>query len=160
MKIISDMIELHVFRSGKDGLEFLLLKRSDKDIYPGLWQMVSGHIEGKETAVETALRELKEETGLAPLHLWVVPNVNSLYSSDDDSISVIPVFAAQVKDDSKIIISNEHTEFIWTDAAEAKKILAWDGQRKSVDLIEEYFLKEIHILQFSEINLESLLKKI
>lgn len=160
MKIIAEMVELHVFRLSKDGLEFLLLKRSDKDIYPGLWQMVSGHVEENETAVETAIREMKEETGLVPTRYWVAPNVNSFYSPAHDSVSIIPVFAAQVKADEKIIISDEHSEFLWVDSSEAKSKLAWEGQRKSVDLIEEYFLKEMKYLQFTEIDLEHLHKKI
>ena len=45
MKIISNMIEAHIFRETKDGIEFLLLKRSEKEIYSGLWQMVTGKIE-------------------------------------------------------------------------------------------------------------------
>ena len=153
MKIIADMIETHVFCLGKDGLKFLLLKRSDLEIYPGLWQMVSGHIDENETAVEAALRELKEETGLVPIKFWVAPNVNSFYSPDNDSISVIPVFAALVNEDSKVVISDEHSEYTWVDSTEEKKILAWDGQRKSVGLIEEYFLREFKFLQFTEVNL-------
>jgi len=160
MKIISDMIELNIFRIGKDGLEYLLLKRSDKDIYPGLWQMVTGHIDKNESAVETALRELKEETGLFPMHLWVVPNVNSFYSADSDCVLVIPVFVAQVDEEVKVTISDEHTEYLWRTAAETKKLLAWDGQRKSVELIEEYFLNELNYLQFTAVKMESFLKKI
>src|ERR1035437_4314362 len=136
MKIISDLVELHVFRKVNNDLQFLLLKRSPQKVYPGLWQMVSGHVKKGETAVQTALRELKEETGLKPFRLWAAPNVNSFYAPDDDSITIIPVFSAQVEDD-KIQISDEHTEFKWVNSEEAKTILAWEGQRRSVDIIKE-----------------------
>ena len=107
-----------------------------------------------EKAFETSLRELKEETNLVPLKMWVTPKVNSFYSSQTDSICLIPVFAALVKKDSNIIISNEHSEYKWVTPAEAKKLLAWDGQRKAVDLIEEYFLNEKSFLKFVEIQKE------
>jgi len=152
MKIKSDLVEVHLFRLDNNELQFLLLKRSAHKIYPGLWQMVSGHIEEGETAVQTALRELKEETGLKPFRLWVVPNVNSFYSPDNDSITIIPVFAAQIKYD-KIQISNEHTEFKWVNSEEAKTFLAWEGQRRSVDIIKEYFTNQMSFLKFTEINL-------
>ncbi|HAB52346.1 MAG TPA: NUDIX pyrophosphatase, partial [Ignavibacteriales bacterium] len=42
LTIISNMIEAHIFRMKKGKIEFLLLKRSENEIYPGLWQMVSG----------------------------------------------------------------------------------------------------------------------
>ena len=63
-KIITNLIEAHIFRKTKNGIELLLLKRSETEIYPGLWQMVSGKIQVNEKAYQTALREIKEETGL------------------------------------------------------------------------------------------------
>jgi dATP pyrophosphohydrolase len=152
MKIKTDLVELHVFRIINNEQQFLLLKRSENRIYPGIWQMVSGHIEKKDTAVETAIRELKEETGLKPLRLWVAPNINSFYMPEDDSITLIPVFAAQVED-VDVKISEEHTEYKWLNSEEAKKLLAWDGQRRSVDLIKEYFTNQMSFLKFTEIKL-------
>jgi dATP pyrophosphohydrolase len=152
MKIISDLVEVHLFRIDNNELQFLLLKRSAHKIYPGLWQMISGHVEKGETAFQTALRELQEETGLKPSRLWVVPNINSFYSPDDDSISIIPVFAAQVND-YNVLISDEHSEFKWVNSEEAKIFLAWEGQRRSVDIIKEYFTNQMFFLQFTEIKL-------
>lgn len=153
LPIISNMIEAHIFRIKKDKIEFLLLKRSENEIYPGLWQMVSGSIHEGEKAYQTALREISEETNLKPKKLWVVPNVNSFYSAEKNHLSVLPVFAAQVDYKAKVTISNEHTEFVWAAKAKAKKKLAWVGQRKSVDIICEYFLKEKSYLNFVEIKI-------
>ena len=152
MNIISQMIEAHVFRDTNDDLEFLLLKRSGKVIYPGLWQMVNGKIKAGEKAYQTALREIKEETGIVPERLWVVPKVDSFYSHENDNIMLLPVFAAKFNFFSKVIISEEHSEFKWVNVAEAKALLAWDGQRQSVDLIANYFKKEINYLNLVEIK--------
>ncbi len=153
MNIISNLVEVHIFRETENAIEFLLLKRAEDQIYPAVWQMVSGKIKESEKAFETSLRELKEETNLTPLKMWIAPKVNSFYSSQTDSICLIPVFAVQVKKDSKVIISDEHSEYKWVTSDEAKRLLAWDGQRKAVDLIEEYFLNEKSFLKFIEINL-------
>jgi len=152
MNIISNLVEVHIFREIENGIEFLLLKRAEDQIYPAVWQMVSGKIKENEKAFETSLRELKEETNLTPLKMWIAPKVNSFYSSQSDSICLIPVFAVQVKKDSKVIISNEHSEYKWVTSDKAKRFLAWDGQRKAVDLIEEYFLNEKSFLKFVEIE--------
>lgn len=153
MKIISNMVEVHVFRFRKKQIEFLLLKRSEKEIYPGLWQMVSGTIHNGETAYQTALREIAEETGLKPIKFWVVPNINSFYSPERNYISLLPVFAVQVKVTDKVKISDEHVEFGWFKKPKAKKMLAWAGQRKSVDIISEYFTKDRSYLNFVEIKI-------
>jgi len=153
MEIITKYVEVHIFRQIESKLEFLLLKRSDKEIYGGLWQMVTGKIKKGEKAFESALREMKEETGLTPQKFWTAPNINSFYDNKEDCIILLPVFAALVKKDSDVKISKEHTEFRWTDSKQTKALLAWPGQRESVDIIENYFTKEHDFLKFVEIKL-------
>lgn len=153
MKIISNLIEAHIFRKMNDSIEFLLLKRAPDQYYPDIWQMVSGKIEPDEKAFETSLREIKEETGLTPSNQWVVPNINSFYTSENDSITLVPVFAAKVKNDDKVLISNEHSEFGWFNPEETKKKLAWAGQHRSVDIIVDYFFNNNLFWNFLEIKL-------
>lgn len=152
------MIEAHIFRENENGIEFLLLKRSNQDIYPGVWQMVTGSVITGEKAYEAVIREIKEETGLIPEKLWVVPNVNSFYSKKRDHICMVPVFAALVKNNLEINISGEHTEFKWVDKDTAKQLLAWIGQRNSVDIIYDYFSNELNFLNFEEIDLKNFYK--
>ena len=60
--------------------EVLLLERAD---HPGYWQSVTGSCEAGETLLETAIREVREETGLdANLYLlsdWQSKNVYEIY---------------------------------------------------------------------------------
>ena len=153
MNIISNLIEAHIFREQNGKIEFLLLKRSPVQYYPNLWQMVSGKIKDNETAYQTALREIKEETNLTPEKFWAAPTVNSFYSPDKDYICLLPVFAVKVEFNSEVTVSKEHTEYRWVNPEEAKQLLAWDGQRKSVDVIVDYFLNRNSFLNFIEINL-------
>jgi dATP pyrophosphohydrolase len=161
MQIISNLIEAHIFRTSGIKIEFLLLKRSEGQPYPGLWQMVTGKIKSNEKAFQTALREIKEETGLTPLQLWVAPTVNSFYEptrlndrvgQEDEYICLLPVFAARVEAD-EITLSKEHTEYQWVDKSSAQKLLAWEGQRKAVQIIEDYFLNEKSFFHFVEIKI-------
>lgn len=54
-----------LYRRGKDGLEFLWQKRSEKiDRYPGDWDIsAGGHINLGETKIDAAVREAREEIG-------------------------------------------------------------------------------------------------
>ena len=153
MKIISNMIEAHIFRETQNGIEFLLLKRAENEIYPGLWQMVNGKVEGNETAYQAAVREIKEETGLHPEKLWVVPNVNTFYSHELNEIFLLPVFAAKVKGDEKAVICEEHSDSCWCSPEETMDLLAWEGQRHSVELICRYYSKDRIFWDYVEINL-------
>ena len=59
-------------------MEVLLLERAD---HPGYWQSVTGSCEDNETLAETALREVREETGLDTgiLTDWQWQNVYEIY---------------------------------------------------------------------------------
>ncbi|MBU2505934.1 MAG: NUDIX domain-containing protein [Bacteroidetes bacterium] len=152
MEILSDLIEAHIILKTDDEIKFLLLKRSKEEIYPGIWQMVTGSVKPNEKGFECALREIKEETNLTPLEMWVVPNINSFYSSERNSIIMVPVFVCTV-DSEDVQISSEHSECRWVNKSEAVKMLAWLGQKKSVEIIEDYFLNNQNELKFVEIKI-------
>lgn len=153
LDIKSYLVEAHVIRKMKDDIEFLLLKRSPEEIYPGIWQMVTGKINDNEKAYQCAVREIKEETNLEIEKLWVVPHVNSFYSHEKNHICLVPVFAALVGSDAEVKISEEHKEYDWVQKDEAKELLAWEGQRKSVDIIHDYFLNRQSTFKFIQIKL-------
>ncbi len=155
MKISTNFIEAHIIRERENQIEFLLLKRSSNQWFPNLWQMVSGKIKEGEKAFQSAIREIQEETGLKPEKFWVLPNINSFYLVEDESINLVPVFVAKVDFNSEINISSEHSEFRWVSGSEAKELLAWPGQRRSVDIIEECFdISKKSFLYLMEIKLE------
>lgn len=114
--------------------------------------MVTGKVENGESAYSTALREVKEETGLNVNNLFVVPQVNSFYNSEDDSVNLIPVFVALV-DSKDVQLSSEHQEFEWVEKDKAQKLLAWPGQAQSVEIIDDYLSKHRENLNFIEIKI-------
>jgi dATP pyrophosphohydrolase len=61
-------------------MQVLIMERADK---PGFWQSVTGSVEGGETPLQAAIREVAEETGLDAtqyeLQDWQVSNVYEIY---------------------------------------------------------------------------------
>ena len=145
------LVEVHLFKRTVNGIKYLLMKRSDDEKYPGVWQMITGHIEPGETAVEAALRETFEETGAKAENLWSIPHVNSYYNPELDMICTIPVFVTEVKESFSPQISAEHSEFKWVNKDEAINLVAWPGQKKSIEIIEEYFGNKLSQLVFLKI---------
>lgn len=136
------MIQAYVYRRSSAGeLEYLLLKRaSDERLYPGMWQMVTGRIEHGETALQTARREIEEETGCAFPLLTVVPYVASFYFAPDDSIHHVPVFAAEAEVSDHVRLSAEHEEFAWLTYEEAWRRLVFPGHREGLRILRDYIL--------------------
>jgi len=136
-----NIVEVCIFCFSDNGPLFLLLRRSKTDrIYPDTWQMVSGSIEGNETAVNASLRELNEETGLVPQRYWLVPHMNTFLNPKRDVVHISAVFAAQVPMGSLPTLSHEHYEFEWCSMDRAKQLLVWPGQVQALNIIHEYII--------------------
>lgn len=153
MNIKSEMIEAHIYREYKGVLEFLLIKRSQNEIYPGIWQMVSGSVEQGEKAHQAAKREILEETGILPEKMWVVPNINSFYSPGSDSVSLIPVFLVKANPLSEVFLSEEHVDYGWFTSEAAREMLCWPGQKKSLDIILDFLKNNPLFISLSEITI-------
>ncbi len=150
------IVEVVLFRRKRD-TEFLVLQRSDdEEIYPGLWQIVSGGIENDEKAYETALREVREETGLTPLGLYNTPLTNTFYFYTNDSVNVSPVFAAEIDPRDAIQLSDEHKEFRWLKREEAISLLVWPGQKQAIATIDDYIVRRNPSEGFMKIPIDHL----
>ena len=75
-KIKVRVIDAYVYRKTKKGILYLILKRAKTKIYEHLWQGVAGKIKKGEKSWEAAVRELKEETGLDPIRIFVADHVS------------------------------------------------------------------------------------
>jgi len=89
---------------------------------------VTGKIEADEPAWKTAVRELKEETGLTPINMFVADHVSQFYEANKNRMNLIPVFGIEVESD-EVKLSDEHSKFVWADFDFAFKKLVWRGQK-------------------------------
>jgi 8-oxo-dGTP pyrophosphatase MutT (NUDIX family) len=151
--VVSDLIEVCIFRVADDRPEVLLLRRAPGEmLYPGVWQIVTGSIHDGETAVDAARRELAEETGLTPSGFWVVPWTSSFYEPKRDLLHVIPFFAARVPPGAEVILSEEHDRALWLPFPEGEERLIWRGQRQGLQIVRQYIAGGEEAALWSEIH--------
>ena len=129
-------VDVYVLRRGPAGLETLVLRRAADARCPGAWEVVHGSIERGESPTEAALRELNEETGLAPDSLYNLSRVDSFYRHGVDEIGFIPVFAAFVTSRA-LRLSDEHDRAEWLSVFAARGRLAWPRERRALEDIQE-----------------------
>ncbi len=141
-QILSRFIECIVYKETDFDFKFLCLKRSDDSrVHPGIWQIVTAKIDESEKAYETARREVIEETGLAPIDLFVAPGVNQFYNAMDDSVNFISVFIARV-DSEDVKISYEHSAFEWLSIEDMIGRVHWANQKKILQEVYEHLKYE------------------
>jgi dATP pyrophosphohydrolase len=138
---VGGMVEVCIFRIRNSVPEVLLLRRAaDEDRYPGIWQNVTGTVHDGEDSIAAAKRELKEETGLAPVRFWVVPHISSFYDRTRDLVVSVPLFAAEVGVEASPVLSREHDLLAWLPFSEAASRLVWPGQRSGLDIVLQYIV--------------------
>ena len=145
------VIDAYVYRITSAGLLFLILKRAKKKIYEHIWQGVAGKIEDGETSWEAATRELKEETGLAPLKIFVADHVSKFYETNGDRINLVPVFGIEV-DSEIVIISREHCDHKWVDLNGALDLLVWRGQKQAIQVVHDMVISNDDRMRWSEVT--------
>lgn len=130
-------VDVYPYREG--GAEWLVLRRAPGRSDAGRWRMVGGKIWAGETAVETARRELSEETGWAAgrglRDLWAIPSVNAFYEVATDRVVLAPAFAALVEGDPTL--DGEHDDWAWLPADEAARRLDWPEQARLLRLASD-----------------------
>lgn len=130
-----EAVAVYPFRRTGAGLEFLQLRRTGTGA--GTWHNVYGGVEPGETAVEAALRELREEIGLRPRVLQQVEHLESFYLRRTDRVVLMPVFAAELAPDCAIRLNREHDGWRWVPAAERERWFMWRSQRLALEALLE-----------------------
>ena len=148
------VVDCYVYRRTDNGIVFLLMKRNLNKIYEHLWQGVAGKIEEGETSSEAAIRELKEETGLSPMNMFVADHVSKFYEVHGDRINLVPVFGIEV--DSEIInLSEEHISYKWVDINEALNTLVWNGQKKGIQTVHDMVINNDDRMIWSKVEIKN-----
>lgn len=137
--ILSQIVEVCIFRLFAGEPQYLLLQRADnEELYPGIWQIVTGSIRKNESTDKAAVRELEEETGLRLKRFWTVPIMDSYFDRRNDTIQIVPVFAAEVDAALNVRLSHEHRRFEWLAYAAARDRAVWPGQRQAIEIVHEF----------------------
>jgi 8-oxo-dGTP pyrophosphatase MutT (NUDIX family) len=139
----SNTIQLHIAVQVDQIWEFLILHRSKiLELYPNVWQVVTGRIEQGENAIKAAIREMKEETGIDNLQaLYTLPYIASFFDPIIDMISFVPVFGVILNKKPTITLSDEHQNYHWLNYEEALATLPIPSHKEGTRIFNEYILQ-------------------
>jgi len=126
-------VDTYALRGDGRQLEVLALRRGNNGRCPGSWETVHGTIEPGETPVQASVRELREETSLAPERLYNLSRTEAFYQHGTDELALIPVFAAFVSAQATVRLSAEHDRAEWLSAKTAASRFAWPRERRALD---------------------------
>ena len=137
---VSTLVVIHTA-----ALQVLLLERAD---HPGFWQSVTGSQDEGESLRETAIREVREETGLEAARYeltdWNLQNVYEIYPvwrhryAPGVTHNTEHVFGLRVPEAVPVQVApREHLAFAWMPWQEAaEKVFSWSN-RKAILMLPE-----------------------
>jgi dATP pyrophosphohydrolase len=133
------MVSVIVLHHCAGRTRMLALRRSSHYL-DGVWSYVAGHVVPGEAGWQTALRELDEETGLAPRALYATSFCEQFYARDADCIELVPAFVAHVDADAAPRLNAEHSAFRWVSFAAAARMFPFGSQRELIAHVEREFV--------------------
>lgn len=130
-----------VYRDGKDFF-FLLVHQNN-----GHWAFPKGGIEDGESEVETALRELKEETGIILSSLPADSRIFEEYTIEEKEYGLatkqVVYFVGLVGSKDVIVQKEEIQGFKWLSFEEALGQLTYDGTREVLKKANVYLENKV-----------------
>ena len=123
--------------------EVLLIERAD---HPGYWQSVTGSQDANETLIQTATREVREETGIDAtqytLRDWQKQNIYEIYAiwrhryAPGVTHNTENVFGLLLPDRVPITLhAREHLQYVWLPYEKAAPLcFSWSNREAILDV--------------------------
>lgn len=108
-------------------ITFLLLH-----YYSGHWDFPKGNKEEGESDVDTALREITEETGITDVTILddFKKQVFYKYKRNNQLISKKVIYFLAETKSSNVVLSNEHLNFLWAQYEEAFRRITYSTSKE------------------------------
>lgn len=125
-----------IVRKNNDTFETLLIK-----MVKGHWSFPKGHVESDETEVETALREIKEETNLDVIIDTRFREITT-YSPCPGVLKDVIFFIAMAKTNDVVVQEAEVESAMWVELNEAIDIVTFECDRQILKKAIKYVEKQ------------------
>jgi dATP pyrophosphohydrolase len=126
--------------SAGGGYEFLQMRRRGDEPLDGTWQTVRGSIESGETAVQAAIREVREETGVRPVAFYRLGSVETFYDLDSDAVWHSAAFFALLDAAAQVTLNEEHDAARWVADNEVDTHFMWPSEKPLIREIQSELL--------------------
>ena len=124
-----------VYRNNDQEIEYLLLQSTNEGNF---WGFPKGHVEGDETLLETAQREIKEETSLV-LPIDTSFSVYTEYDQPNGNRKQMTLYTAALPKDEDLHLQAEEIKNAgWFNYQDARQRLTYDNLKELLDQVNAH----------------------
>jgi bis(5'-nucleosidyl)-tetraphosphatase len=122
-----------VFNKHKDKFLYLIIQ----SINGKHWDFAKGQVEGNENEEQTALREIKEETGVVP---QIIPHFRGeiTYEYKLGHLKKVIFFVAESQSLDTNLQEEEIMDSVWLNYKDAREMLTFDNVKTVLDKAHEF----------------------
>lgn len=135
-----------VFRLVKNIPQFLLIQNK----FGMHWCIPKGGMKTYESEKETAIREVKEETGVCNIKIMYGFKEKINYFTPDNIYKEVIFFLGETNEYKTIIQLEEINEIKWVSAKEALNILTYEDSKKIIKKSYEYIMSKNFIYLYKK----------
>ena len=124
--------------------EFLLIQHPTKSNGDeGHWDFPKGHVEGNETELETAKRELIEETGIVNFRLFdgFRYRIEYNFQKGNEMVPKEVIFFLAESNTKEVELSFEHQNFVWLNEDLAHNKLTYTNAKEVLAAVKIFLEK-------------------
>jgi dATP pyrophosphohydrolase len=136
-QVVSDIVDIYVFRRLNARVQFLLLQRRAAVAMPHTWQAFHSQIGTGESTFDAIRRTVEDLAGLKVSAVYSADYVNQFYDESRDVLVLAPVFAVNVSPQAPVSLGDDFRDCAWFDRDEATSRLPFSGQRWATRHIDE-----------------------
>lgn len=116
-----------LFYINKQTIIFLLLH-----YFPGHWDFPKGNKEKEESYIDTALREITEETGIIDVTFLegFKKEIFYKYKRNNHLISKKVVYFLAKSNSRDVVLSSEHLDFVWASYEDALRRITYKNSKE------------------------------
>ena len=124
-----------IFRREDNLIKYLLIKYES-----GHWEFPRGQIEKGEKLEDTAIREIKEETGIEGVNFiggfkeWI----KFFFRHEGKTIMKIATFLLAETKTEEVKLSHEHQDYVWLEYEKAIAKLTYDNSKRVLKKAHEF----------------------
>ncbi len=139
--LISDEIDVWVYRRKRKIVEYLLLraskKKADKWFGVKFWQIPSDKKLRNEKTSKACYRIVKKWTGLVGANAIFTDHISMFYNRRTDAMHIMPAFAVEIVDNKqKVALTWEHDSYKWVSFKEAMKLVPFEGLKSGLEKLK------------------------
>ena len=113
------------------GDEILMIKGSEKKDWSGIYNALGGHIEKGESVIESAEREIREESGLTVFEtkLKGIVHASNFFGKN------VMMFVTSSKANTKEVMSSDEGELIWIKETEIDRLRMFEDMKPILERV-------------------------